>query len=120
MEDPRELVRYKPFILNRKGDDAWTMGSNRPAPWHIVVRFANAILAANEAWLDSQTPTLEELRERYPEMYMSVGTHAPTDEQWWALYHPHGLTGASYSGTFFANEKAALRWLATELAKGDE
>ncbi len=111
--DPRERVKYAPFILNRKGDDTWSVGCNRPAPWRVVVAFAKAILAADAEWQGLDAPTLEELRERYPGRLFGVRKNVPCgptfcDEAW-----IEGVVGTPH----YSTEDCALRWLAAELAK---
>lgn len=116
MEDPRNQVVYAPFILNRKGENVWSIGCNRPAPWHVAVAFANAILAANEAWLDSTTPTLAELRERYPEW--SLSTHFVPGVGCFSAAVRYKCTINSIVP--LEDEQEAIRWLAAELAKVNE
>lgn len=81
--------------------------------WPEIVAFATAILAANEAWLDSQAPTLEELRERYPNRLFGIKPNEPCDLTFCDVAWIQGTVGMPH----FGSEAAALRWLADELAK---
>lgn len=67
-DDPRDaLLALPPWDVEREGEFwRFSQSRNRLALWDSWVTLATAILAANEAWLDSQTPTLEELRAKYP------------------------------------------------------
>lgn len=120
--DPRDFVCAGGLLATNDDLTGWTPGrleSNR-VEWHDIVAFATAILAANEAWLDSQTPTLEGLRERYGSQwdYIGVCLQLPTQERWAASAWRNLARHADMINEGgFLTEYAALRWLAAELAK---
>lgn len=83
------------------------------ASWGTTVAFATAILAANESWLDGQTPTLEELRARYPEWSLDLVT---TELNVIAMYEHRELeTVCGFADV--ASEAQGIRWLAATLAE---
>jgi len=76
-DDPRERVETAHIRCNGVTPNQWiiaAVGQHAPAfaDWPEVVELAQKILAANEAWLDSQTPTLESLRAKYPDRVMRL------------------------------------------------
>jgi hypothetical protein len=81
------------------------------ANWAEVVEFARAILAADESWLDSQTPTLEELRAKYRGAMVEITPlHIPGDD------YLARLVTESESVEYAAPTVGhALRWLAAKL-----
>lgn len=74
MKDPREQIQTENLTVSILHDESqtidrqsyWDVIAPSAVPWPEIVAFAQKILAANEAWLDSQTPTLEALRAKYP------------------------------------------------------
>jgi hypothetical protein len=121
VNDPRNFVASSPFSCEREGGRYHLHGAW--AGWSEVVAFARAILAADEAWLDSQTPTLEELRARYPKWRMNYEEHS---EQFSAVVDSADCPGNIPRGTgpcrrqqsdWFNTEGEALRWLAATLAE---
>ena len=124
MKDPRAFITtenlhcelYHPGSLPE-----WSVGGMRKdrttcgyADWPEVVELAQKILAANEAWLDANTPTLDELQARYPEwepcvLYVRTGWRVWA-ERLRAPGHPIGQDN-------FPTKEAAIRWLAAALAE---
>jgi hypothetical protein len=107
MSDPRNFVASSPFSCEREGGRYHLHGAW--ADWPGVVAFARAILAADEAWLDSQTPTLEGLRAKYPGRSIGMARVVCGPTYCWRARvgpceSPHIVT-----------EIAALRWLAAKL-----
>jgi hypothetical protein len=132
VNDPRERIETEHFQCRLDiGDapDAWEIGGTNfagesgYADWPEVVAFAEKILAADEAWKDRQTPTLEELRAKYPAWRMNYEEHG---EQFSAVVDSADCPGNIPRGTgpcrrqqsdWFNTEGEALRWLAATLAE---
>ena len=71
MSDPRERIETEHIKCSFSVAGLWLIESDREdiypcVPWPELVELAQKILAADEEWLDSQTPPLEELRAKYP------------------------------------------------------
>lgn len=151
-DDPRERIETEHFQCRLEiGDapDAWEIGGTNftgesgYADWPEVVAFARAILAADEAWKDSQTPKPE---RQFPVLNSEYRPGAPKSVPW-SILAPHepqalknhcgqsletlarrgGLSpveiyavvnGLSWSvGKSPCDEPEALRWLAATLAE---
>lgn len=113
MTDPRDRVETFRIRCCAVGEEWEIGGVGRPAPsrsgWPEVVELAQKILAADEAWKDSQTPTLEGLRAKYPGRSIGMARVVCGPTYCWRARvgpceSPHIVT-----------EIAALRWLAAKL-----
>lgn len=114
INDPRRLVQTDNLrVLQQVGLERYEIRQRTQysSEWPEVVAFATAILAANEAWLDSQTPTLEELRERYPDEHLGI-VEQPSGVMY-AYCGPARMRHFEYTKT----RNQGIRWLAAELAK---
>lgn len=125
MNDPRERIETRLLGCQRMpwapaGEAEWVIGAVQSghsgrADWPEVVAFARAILAADEAWLDSQTPTLEELRAKYPAWCPSLA------REFWGVrgvldvVDCSGDSGCRFTVGPWGTERDALRWLAAKL-----
>ena len=121
MTDPREQIETNCLSVTLIPDiDTWEVDGGY-VDWPEVVAFARAILAADEEWLDSQTPTLDELRAKYPAWRMNYEEHG---EQFSAVVDSADCLGNIPRGTgpcrrqqsdWFNTEGEILRWLAAKL-----
>ena len=125
MTDPRNHVMTDRLRCVWMETGEWALAGSRSgfagfADWPEVVELAQKILAANEAWLDSQTPTLEELRAKYPEWSM-LSIRDGDGRFRGALDIPGCPGGAECRWTTgpWGTERDALRWLAAKLEELD-
>lgn len=123
MTDPRQRIETKNFsceidkdVRGRPGG-TWVIGGTNfagesgYAAWPEVVAFARAILAADESWLDAQTPTLEELRAKYPGAMVEITPlHIPGDD-----YLARLVTERESLEHAAPTVGHSLRWLAAKL-----
>ena len=121
MSDPRERIETAHIRCDNRTDTAWCLGAVGSdvaawATWPELVELAQKILAANEAWLDSQTPTLEELRAKYPEW--SVLSIRVEDGRFRGALDIPGCPGGAecrWTTGPWGTERDALGWLAAKL-----
>lgn len=113
-DDPRERIETEHVRCSFSVAGTWLIESDREdiypcVPWPELVELAQKILAANEAWLDGQTPTLEELRAKYDgKWHVSARRHGLCFE---AEIMPHGSVSNPTYCDGFDTEKQAIRWL---------
>ena len=116
MSDPRERIETAHIRCDNRTDTAWCLGAVGSdvaawATWPELVELAQKILAANEAWLDANTPTLEELRARWPRAMVAITPlHIPGDDYLARLVIESG--SVEYAGPTVGH---VLRWLAAKL-----
>ena len=122
MKDPREHVETENVAVRRDvcvhtGKAFWIVGDTvntgeyGEADWPELVELAQKILAADEAWKDANTPTLDELRAKYPEWCLDVLT---TELNVIAMYEHRELeTVCGFADV--ASEPQGIRWLAAKL-----
>ncbi len=119
MTDPRNHVMTDRLRCVRMETGEWALADRRSmfagfADWPEVVELAQKILAANEAWLDSQTPTLEELNGKYPAAMPACVQQERSIDGFYAEYLTPGVL-PGYECARFASRVEALRWLAAKL-----
>ena len=116
-DDPRNHVMTDRLRCVRMETGEWALADRRSmfaafADWPDVVELAQKILAANEAWLDGQTPTLEELRVKYPDRRFGIDRESCGSTFCDVAFY--GYSGGTHYAPHY-NEEAALRWLAAKL-----
>lgn len=116
-DDPRERIETEHIRCDDITPTQWiiaAVGQHAPAfaDWPEVVELAQKILAANEAWLDSQTPTLESLRAKYPDRRFGIDRESCGSTFCDVAFY--GYSGGTHYAPHY-NEAAALEWLATKL-----
>lgn len=114
-DDPRERIETNCLFVALIPDaDTWDVDGGY-VDWSELVELAQKILAADEAWKDSQTPTVDGLRTKYPGFNFGL-ERIPCGPTFcdvaWIDAHPFKV-----EGNHFESEIAALRWLAATLAE---
>lgn len=121
MPDPRERIETKHLRCNGMTPTQWVVaavGQHAPAfaDWPEVVEFAAAIIAADAEWRESNTPTLEEMRARYPGAMVEITPlHIPGDD-----YLVRLVTESVSVEHATPTVGHALEWLAAKLAEGGD
>lgn len=118
MSDPRERIETENLQCASREKAGLIEGFYRLsgfAPWPEVVAFAEKILAADAEWRESNAPTLEGLRAKYPNRRFGIDREpcGPTFCDVAFYEYPGGTHHAPHY-----TERAALEWLAARLAEG--